>query len=183
KLVALIPLCFSLVFSLLALAVPAIGLAAFNDVTLTTSTNIVVNGFTLNVSGSNAVIQSIKVNSGNFVVTLAPNSTITVTSTAGADFSANYTDTTKVTTTCSSGTSTLTLSYSGSSTSVVTVTPASACNSGSSSSSSSGGNGSPLITGSSGGGVGPGTSFIPYSNTSAPAASSNTVSAPAPTVS
>ena len=47
---------FSLV---LALLLPAFALAAFNDVTLTTSTVLSVGSYTLNVTGSSGVIQSI----------------------------------------------------------------------------------------------------------------------------
>ena len=64
---------------LVALFTPALALAAYDDVTLTTDTVLSVNGITLNVSGSSATIESITVNAGNFSVTLQSGSTFQVT--------------------------------------------------------------------------------------------------------
>jgi hypothetical protein len=63
-----------------ACALPALAFAAYNDVTLTTSTLISVGGYTLNVTGPSAVLHSIDVNASNFTVTLASGSSLTITS-------------------------------------------------------------------------------------------------------
>lgn len=65
--------------TLAALLSPALALAAYNDVTLTTDTVLSVGGITLNVSGSSAVIESITVGAGNFNVTLQSGSSFQVT--------------------------------------------------------------------------------------------------------
>ena len=49
---------------------PTLVFAAYDDVTLTTDTVLSVNGITLNVSGTNAAIQSITVNDTDFSVSL-----------------------------------------------------------------------------------------------------------------
>ena len=64
---------------LVALFTPALALAAYDDVTLTTDTVLSVNGITLNVSGSSATIESITVNASDFSVTLQSGSTFQVT--------------------------------------------------------------------------------------------------------
>ena len=64
----------------LLLLTPAPGFAAFNDVTLTTDTDISVGGITLDVTGSSATIESITVNADNFSFVLQPGSYIQVTS-------------------------------------------------------------------------------------------------------
>ncbi|MDP4000937.1 MAG: hypothetical protein Q8P83_01745 [bacterium] len=58
---------------------PGLAFAAFDDVSLTTDTVLSVNGITLNVSGSTASIESIVVNSTDFVVTLQTGSSFQVT--------------------------------------------------------------------------------------------------------
>ncbi|KKT14136.1 MAG: hypothetical protein UV94_C0023G0008 [Parcubacteria group bacterium GW2011_GWC1_43_30] len=55
----------------LSFAFPAF--AAYDDVSLTTDTVLSVNGITLNVSGSSAVIESIAVGGTTFTVTLQAN--------------------------------------------------------------------------------------------------------------
>lgn len=67
------------VASTVALLVPALALAAFDDVTLTTDTVLSVNGITLNVSGTSATIASITVNDTDFSVALQSGSTFQVT--------------------------------------------------------------------------------------------------------
>jgi hypothetical protein len=64
---------------LVALLVPTFALAAFDDVTLATDTVLSVNGITLNVSGSSAVVESITVNATDFAVTLQSGSVFQVT--------------------------------------------------------------------------------------------------------
>lgn len=63
----------------LTLAVPSLVFAAYNDVTLTTSAVLSVNGITLNVSGSSAVVESITVNATNFTVTMPSGASFQVT--------------------------------------------------------------------------------------------------------
>jgi hypothetical protein len=128
-----------------AFSVPAFAFAAFNDVTLTTDANILVGGYTLNVSGSTAAVQSITVNAGNFSVTLASGSSLTVSSPTFQQFSSDITsDVTN--NTCTGSQSSISLAYSGAGTVTNVVTPsATVC------SSSGGGGGSPPPSG--GGGL------------------------------
>src|SRR3989338_435587 len=67
---------------IISLFLPGLAFAAFNDVSLTTDTVLSVNGITLNVSGSSAVIESIVVGSTNFTVTLQGNAASTFQVTA-----------------------------------------------------------------------------------------------------
>lgn len=62
------------------MVLPAIALAAYNDVTLTTSTVLSVGGINLNISGSSATVQSIVVSGGNITATLLPGSSLAITS-------------------------------------------------------------------------------------------------------
>lgn len=103
------------------LFLPTFTFAAFNDVTLTTSTNISVGGHTLNVTGASAVIQSIVINTGNFSVTLSSGSSIQITSPTYQQLSVDV-DTFTASNNCADNTSVLTLSSSGAS-GTVTVTP------------------------------------------------------------
>ena len=57
-----------------------IAVLAANDVTLTTDAIISVGGYTINISGSSAVIDSIVVDASNFTVTLSSGSSITISS-------------------------------------------------------------------------------------------------------
>lgn len=61
------------------LLAPSLTFAAANDVTLTTSAVLSVNGITLNVTGSGGSIESMIVNATNFSVTLLSGSTFEVT--------------------------------------------------------------------------------------------------------
>lgn len=65
--------------SIAALLLPGIAFAAYNDVSLTTSTVLSVNSITMNVSGSTATIESIVVGATTFVATLQANSSFQVT--------------------------------------------------------------------------------------------------------
>jgi hypothetical protein len=100
---------------------PSLVFGAFNDVTLTTSTNISVGGYTLNVTGSSAVIQSIVINDANFTATLSSGSSLQVSS---PTYNQMTTDVNTFTTSnnCATNSSVLTLSSSGPS-GTVTVTP------------------------------------------------------------
>jgi hypothetical protein len=123
-----------------------VAFAAFNDVTLTTDANILVGGYTLNVSGSTAAVQSITVNAGNFSVTLASGSSLTVSSPTFQQLSSDVTsDVTN--NTCTGSQSSISLAYSGAGTVTNVITPsATVC-----SSSSGGGGSSPPPSG--GGGM------------------------------
>lgn len=114
--------------------------AAYNDVTLTTDAVLSVNGISLSVSGSSAVVESITVNSTSFSVTLQTDSTFTVTSSARATFSVSSPKTIQSSTSCTSSASSLTLS--GGNDVAVSVTPTSTtCDTNTSITSSSGGGG------------------------------------------
>lgn len=109
-------LLFSTIFLL-----PSLVLGAFNDVTLTTSTNISVGGYTLNITGSSAVVQSIVINTSSFSVTLSSGSSIQITSPTYQQLSVDV-GTFTTSNTCITNSSVLTLSSSGPSGTVV-VTP------------------------------------------------------------
>ncbi len=107
----------------LALA-PSLALAAYNDVTLTTSAVISVGGYTLNVSGSTAAVQSLVVGATSFSVTLASGSSLTISSPArnqlSSDISSDITGDT-----CNSSSSFMSLLYSGTGTITNVITPSS----------------------------------------------------------
>ncbi len=138
------------IFVVTLIFVPAISFAAFDDVTLTTDAVISVGGYTLNVSGSSAVIESLTVNANDFTVTLASGSSATISSPTfqqlSSDISSDVTSNT-----CTASASTIVLSYSGAGTTTNIITPsATVCSnptpspstsSGSSGSSSGGGGG------------------------------------------
>lgn len=129
-------------FASVLLCAPALALAAYNDVTLTTDAIISVGGYTLNVSGSSAVIQSIVVNSGSFSVTLASGSSLTVSSPTRNKLSSDVTSDITASV-CTGSASSITLAYSGSGTVTNVITPsATVCSTASSSSSSSAGSSS-----------------------------------------
>lgn len=120
---------------------PTFALAAFDDATLTTDTNITVGGYTLNITGSSAVIETIIVNASDFSVTLASGSSIKVTS---PDLNRLDADSaTNVTSVCTGSESSVTVSYSGGGTITRTITPsATLCATQSQSSGGGGGSGS-----------------------------------------
>jgi hypothetical protein len=96
--------------------------SAYNDVTLTTSTNIYVGGYTLNVTGSSAVIESITVGASNFSVTLGNGSSIKVSS-AGLQELTPSSQTGVSESVCTDSESSITLAYSGVGTITNTITP------------------------------------------------------------
>lgn len=108
--------------AILTCALPQTAFAAFNTVTLTTSAVISVGGYTLNVSGSSAVIQSIVVNVNNFSVTLASGSSFTVSSPTRQQLSADVTSDVS-TNTCNGSASSISLAYSGGGTVTNAITP------------------------------------------------------------
>lgn len=56
--------------SIATLLLPGLVFAAFNDVTLTSSAKIVIDGVTLDVDGDSNVVESITVEGANFSFTL-----------------------------------------------------------------------------------------------------------------
>ena len=98
--------------------------AAFNDVTLTTSSVIVVGGVSLSVSGASGVVQSIVVSPGSFGVTMANGSALTVTALGLTTIGVTSVAGVASTFTCGSP-STLAITATGVGT--VTVTPGGAC--------------------------------------------------------
>lgn len=125
---------------------PALGFAAFDDVTLTTDTVISVGGYTLNISGSSATIQSVVVDANSFSVTLASGSEFKVSSPTRNQLSSDVTSNVAENT-CTDSESSITLTYSGGGTVTNIITPsATICRTTSSSGNSSSvvGNGAPL---------------------------------------
>jgi hypothetical protein len=167
-----------------ALFLPSLCLAAYNDVTLTTSAVLSVGGYTLDVSGSSAAIQSITVNPSNFSVTLASGSSITISSPSLQQLSSDITS--DVTSnTCNGSASFIAISYSGGGTITDTITPSAALCSGSGSSggsspASGGGNGAPvgLITSATGVAPVPVASATSTSTVSSSTTVASTVSTP-----
>ena len=105
--------------TLLALIIllPFSTLAAFNDTTLTTDVIISVGGYTLNISGSSAVLESVTVSSTHFSVTLVSGSSITIVSPTRNRLETDIT--TGVTNTCNSTESSLAITGTG----TITITP------------------------------------------------------------
>jgi peptidoglycan hydrolase-like protein with peptidoglycan-binding domain len=146
--------------------------AAFDNVTLTTDTVITVNSLNLNVSGSSAELDTIVVDSTTFTVTLQPGSSITVTSSDKADFTANV-GSVIGTETCGSSESTLTLTSTALSNIEAIVTPTTSVSCTKSFTTTS--------TSSGGGGSAPGTITFPGSGGGGGGSSSVTTTTPTPT--
>lgn len=162
---------FLLSGSLALLLTPTLALAAYNDVTLTTSVVIHVGGYDVNVSGSNATISSIAVGASSFDVTVDSGSSMTVSQSGLQYLQYSTPSVIPVIVTCTSGESSLAFS-GGSSPVTVTITPKSdTCPiTTTSSGSGGGGNGAPVGV-ISGGGGGGGVSTPPASVTNADQAS------------
>jgi hypothetical protein len=124
--------------SIAALLSPMLAFADYNTVSLNTNVALNVGGVEVDISGSPAVIESIKVNASSFSFTLESGSSIQV---SAPNLNVLNTDTT---TDISNNTCTASLSeiaYVGTAERTVTITPSSSICSGSSNSSSSGGGG------------------------------------------
>ncbi|MEX2437527.1 MAG: peptidoglycan-binding protein, partial [Candidatus Paceibacterota bacterium] len=115
-----------LILFLGVLFLPNLTFAAFNDVTLTTDTVISVGGYTLNVSGSSAVVESIVIDTSSFSVTLSSGSSIQITSPTYQQLSVDV-GTFTTSNTCITNSSVLTLSSSGASGTVVVTPQATIC--------------------------------------------------------
>ena len=114
-------LSFTIFILFMTSLVPVFVSAAYNDVTLTTSTVLSVGSYTLNITGSSAVVSSIVVNPSNIVVTMQAGSSLQVTSPTFNQLTVDNQSLVS-TNTCSTNSSVLTLS-SPSSSGTVTVTP------------------------------------------------------------
>ncbi|HEY4503916.1 MAG TPA: peptidoglycan-binding protein [Candidatus Paceibacterota bacterium] len=119
---------------ILSILVPlAITRAAYNDVTLTTDAIISVGGNSLTVSGSSANVQTLEVDSGDFSITIATGSSMTVTNTNRKTYTVEGVTSAYYTTSCSDTVSTLTITVPSATEAVPTarVTPTSTtCNTG-----------------------------------------------------
>ena len=146
----------------IALFLPTLAFAAYNDVTLTTDVVLSVNSVSVNVSGSSATMETIAVGATTFTATLQSASTMTINA-------PNLSVTTEpaiggITAVCSSGVKTITIpAVSGANT--VTVTPSSTACTNDTSSTSSGGGGPVGLVGSGGGGGGSASPVIPAPST------------------
>lgn len=136
----------------IALLLPALAFAAYDDVTLTTDTILSVNSVSVNVSGSSATMETLVVDAGSFTATMQSGSTMVISA-------PNLSVTTEpavggLTTSCSGGVNTVTLPAVSGAVTVTVIPSATACNTTTTSSSSGGG---PVgLVGSSGGGGGGG---------------------------
>src|SRR3989344_5468671 len=142
----------------IALFLPTLAFAAYNDVTLTTDVVLSVNS----VSVTSATMETIAVGATPFTATLQSASTMTINA-------PNLSVTTEpaiggITAVCSSGVKTITIpAVSGANT--VTVTPSSTACTNDTSSTSSGGGGPVGLVGSGGGGGGSASPVIPAPST------------------
>lgn len=118
------------------LLLPATALAAYNDVNLDSNAVLQVGGYTLDIFGPTAAIQSLMVNdNGTLSVILASGSSIAISSPSLNQLSSDVTSDI-VSNTCTGFVSSLQLSYSGAGTVTNTITPTSTICSGSGSSGS-----------------------------------------------
>ncbi|MFA5877745.1 MAG: peptidoglycan-binding protein [Candidatus Paceibacterota bacterium] len=102
---------------------PVFAFAAYNDVTLTTSTVLSIGGITINISGSSAVIESITVTATSFSVVMPPGSTISLVAPNRNIMSAVMSVPATFTETCTDSTSSLTVTAIQSTT--IPITPSS----------------------------------------------------------
>lgn len=106
--------------SITALLLPGLAFAAYNDVSLITGTVLSVNGINVNVSGSEATIESIEVGDTSFAVTLASGSSFYV-SAPGLNVLSADTNVGLTATLCDGSSSAL--SYTATGALTVTITP------------------------------------------------------------
>ncbi len=109
--------------SIAALLLPGLAFAAYNDASLDTTVVLTVNSITLNVSGSDATIESLVINPTDFVVTIKSGSSFQVTAPNLNSLGASTGQGQSVNT-CTGSASVLGYNLSGTSDTVaVTVTP------------------------------------------------------------
>ncbi|MBI4088276.1 peptidoglycan-binding protein [Candidatus Kaiserbacteria bacterium] len=153
-----------------AILLPSLALAAYNDVSLTSSAIISVGGNSITIGASEATLASIVVDSSSFTVTLAPGSSIDMISTDRMKFSTDAAagTLTAITDSCNSSQSEVRITPVSSTVSV-TITPTGTCSTSAlvlSGSSSGSGNGPVSVaSGSSGGGGGGGGYYNPPAQT------------------
>lgn len=130
---------------ILSILVPlAFAQAAYNDVSLTTDAVISTGGYSLTISGSTALVQTLEVGSSDFSITVATGSTMVVTSSDRKIFTVHGVTSAYYSQTCSDSVSTLTITVPSASEAVPTalITPTATTCSASVGSSVSGGSGS-----------------------------------------
>lgn len=159
----------------LALLVPSLALAAYNDVTLTTDTILSVNSSDITITGSSAVVESAVVGATTIVLTMPTSSHIELRSATGTALTASDT-TIQTVNTCSTGNTNLSFNNTGDSTITETVTVGSAHCTLSSGSGSGGGS-------SFGGGGGGGGGVVTVSPTPAPTPTPTPTPSPTPSAS
>ncbi len=150
----------------IALLVPSLASAAYNDVTLTTDAILSVNGTDITITGTSAVVASAEVGATTVIFSMPSGSRIEMQSASGTAMTAS--DTTIVTVnTCSTNTSNLSINNTGDSTITETVTVAAThCDVAASGGSSGGGSSFGGGGGSSGGSVA--TTFTTTATPAAP---------------
>lgn len=154
---------------LVALFAPTLALAAATDVTLTTNTVLNVSGITLNVSGTDATVESITVNAGNFSVTMQSGSSFQVTA-PGLEKITSNTSTGQTNYLCNSSQSLI--KFEPTSSVTVTITPSATLCSSTSGSSTGGSTSSNTVSSSGSSGTvsaTPATSATPAIPTATPA--------------
>jgi len=131
--------------SIVSLLLPGLAFAAYNDVSLTTDAVLSVNGITINVSGSDATIESIAVGATTFTVTLADGSSFYVVAPSLNELSAD-TETGMTATYCDSSSSALAYTATGALTVVITPSATLCASAGGGSSPSSSSSSSSSVT-------------------------------------
>ncbi|OHA91517.1 MAG: hypothetical protein A2758_00140 [Candidatus Zambryskibacteria bacterium RIFCSPHIGHO2_01_FULL_49_18] len=154
---------------------PAMAFAAYNDVSLTTNARISSNSITLDVSGTDAAVESLAVGSGTFTAVLQSGSNLKVSPSSNTQmvYDVTYTGSNapQVDYVCTAATSTLTVTASSQTTLVVTPLSTACSGPGESTSGSTGSSGS-----SSGGGGGGGGTTVAVAPNPVPVAAQATYS-------
>ncbi len=140
----------------IALLLPSLASAAYNDVSLTTDTIFTVGGIEIDVSGSSATLETISVTDSNTLsIGMQNNSGITIKAPNRNQMTITQPNGVTLTQTCNSSLSKAEIAASTAAT--VTVTPSSSlCTD-----SSGGGGGGPVSSGGGGGGGGGGGAIVP----------------------
>ena len=151
----------ALLAAALALLTPALALAAFNDVSLSSGVGLTVNSLSLTVTGTTASVSTLVVNSGTLVVTLLPGSVVSISSTDKYTLAHDAESQYVAGSHCTDSESNVVFSYPASlsttATTTITVTPSSTTCTASGSSSAGGGG---IVQSSGGGGGGGGSAPI-----------------------
>ena len=147
-------------------------------VALQSGATISVGGIEVNISGSDASLNTLTVRASNFDVILDAGDIITVSAPSRRTFTVTQAGSVQSSSTCSAGASTLTIKNpAGAAQATITVTPdTTTCDSGTTTTTtttSSGGGGGGIITG-------PGPTTVPTGPTTTPSVATTTVLAPTP---